>query len=68
MMQLTLKALRNNKNLTQAAAGQLLGVTEDTISNWERGLSYPNVPQIKRIEDLYGVPYSEIIFLPIKSV
>lgn len=64
-MALTLKAARVNKNLTQAEAAKLIGVTEDTISNWERMKSFPNVPQIHKIEEVYGVPYNALIFLPL---
>ena len=63
-MPVTLKAARVNKAYTQAVAARLIGVTEDTISNWERGKSFPNVPQIHKIEEVYGIPYNEIIFLP----
>ena len=62
-MAMTLKAARVNKNLTQAEAAKQIGVTEDTISNWERMKSFPNVPQIRKIEEVYGVPYNDLIFL-----
>lgn len=63
-MGLTLKAARVNKNLTQSEAARKIGVTADTIGRYERGLSFPDVPIIKKIEQVYGVPYSELIFLP----
>lgn len=63
-MPLTLKAARVNKHYTQAEAAKLIGVTEDTISNWERAKSFPSVPQIVKIEEVYGIPYNELIFLP----
>ena len=62
-MAMTLKAARININLKQEDAAKLLGITQDTLSNWENGKTFPTVPQIKKIEDLYGVPYSELIFL-----
>lgn len=62
-MAMTLKAARININLKQEEAAKKLGITQDTLSNWENGKTFPNVPQIKRIEELYGIPYSEIIFL-----
>lgn len=62
-MAMTLKAARINLNLKQEDAAKMLGITQDTLSNWENGKTFPNVPQIKRIEELYGLPYSEIIFL-----
>ena len=63
-MAITLKSARVNKNLTQAEAAKKLGISTDTLSNYERGKSFPDVPTIKRIEDLYGLPYSELIFCP----
>ena len=63
-MAITLKAARVNKNLTQKQAAELLGVTVEVIGNWERGITFPKIPMIKKIEQLYGLPYSEIIFLP----
>lgn len=63
-MAMTLKSARVNKYLTQAEAAKLLGISADTLSNYERGKSFPDVPVIKRMEDLYGVPYSELIFCP----
>lgn len=61
-MQLTLKAARVNKGYTQKQAAELLGITRDTLSNYERGKSYPDVPIIKKIEKLYQVKYEAIIF------
>ena len=63
-MPMTLKSARVNKGLTQAQAAQKIGVTVDTLSNYERGKSFPDVPVIQKIEIVYGVPYSELIFLP----
>lgn len=63
-MKITLKAARVNKFLTQKAAAELIGVTEDTISNWERGKSYPDALNLQQIEIVYGVNYNDIIFLP----
>ena len=63
-MAITLKSARVNKGFTQAKAAELIGITVDTLSNYERGRSFPDVPIIKRIEDVYGVPYNDLIFLP----
>lgn len=63
-MAITLKSARVNKNLTQAQAAALIGVTTDTLSNYERGKSFPDVPVIMKIEEVYGVSYSDLIFLP----
>lgn len=63
-MRVTLKAARTNVGLTQQEAADKIGVTVDTMSNWERAKSFPNALQIRRIEEVYGVPYDNLIFLP----
>ena len=67
-MQITLKAARMNKQLTQRDAAAKIGVTSDTIGNLERGKSFPDAMQIKRIEEVYKVRYDDLIFLPDKTL
>ena len=66
-MAITLKSARVNKGLTQVKGAKLIGITPDTLSNYERGKSYPDVPIIQKMEQVYGVSYSELIFLPINN-
>lgn len=61
-MKVTLKAARINAGLTQEEAARKLGVSEYSVSNWERGKTYPDIPALKKIEHLYGVDYKDIIF------
>ena len=63
----SLKAARITRNLTQREAALLIGVSVPTIANYEKGASFPDVPIIKKIEKVYGVPYSEINFFPPKK-
>jgi len=63
-MPISLKAARVNAGYTQEEAARLIGVTSDTLSNWERGLSYPNVIHLRAILDKYNVQYDDLIFLP----
>lgn len=63
-MGITLKAARVNKGYTQKNAAVAIGVSVDTLGKYERGLSFPDVPIIKRIETVYGVNYNDLIFLP----
>lgn len=62
---MTLKALRVNAGYTQIEAAKALGVTPETLSNWERAKTFPTVPQIKEIEKLYSTSYADIQFLPV---
>jgi transcriptional regulator with XRE-family HTH domain len=61
-MQINLKAARINKNLTQEEAAKQLGISKYTLSNYERGKSFPDVSVIKTIEKVYEVEYDNIIF------
>lgn len=59
---MTLKALRVNLGLTQAEAAGKLGVSVETLANWENGKTYPDVRNLRKIEELYKVDYSSINF------
>lgn len=62
-MSITLKAARVNKELTQVEAAKQLGISADTLRQYEIGNTYPDVPMIQKIEKLYGVSYNDIDFL-----
>lgn len=61
-MSITLKAARVNKGLKQAEAAKLLGIAVDTLRQYEAGNTFPDVPMIRKIEDLYCVSYNDINF------
>jgi transcriptional regulator with XRE-family HTH domain len=63
-LNISLKAARVNKDLTQKEAAKAIGVSVDTLANWERGKTYPNITRMDDIERAYGVSYNDIIFLP----
>lgn len=63
-MTITLKAARANKGLSQKEAAKLIGISESTLLNYEKGKRFPDVPVIKKIEDIYGIEYRDINFLP----
>lgn len=64
-MRMTLKTARELAGMTQSIAAQKIGVTEDTLGNYERGKTYPDIPVLRKIEDVYGVNYNQLIFLPL---
>ena len=61
----TLKTARELRGLKQSEAAEKIGVSVDTLSNYERGKSYPDIPTLRRIEEVYGLSYNELIFLPL---
>lgn len=63
MLQITLEAARVNANMTQEEAADKLGVSRQTIINWEKGRITPRVPEMKAISLIYNIP-EDNIFLP----
>ncbi|NHA35881.1 XRE family transcriptional regulator [Staphylococcus schleiferi] len=59
----TLKMLRAKYDLTQAQAGKKVGVSADVWHNWEKAKTFPNIPQLQKIEREFNVTYNDIIFL-----
>ena len=50
-----LRDLRKEKGLTQTALAQLLCTTQDTISLWELGKSYPDIPSLIELTKIFEV-------------
>ena len=44
----TLKTARERKGLKQVEAAKLIGVSVDTLGNYERGKSYPDIPILRK--------------------
>ena len=62
-MPITLKAARLNKGYDENEAARLIGISSDTLSNYERGKTFPDIPILKKIEEVYDVKYDDINFL-----
>lgn len=64
-MAITLKAARVNVGMTQEEAAKRIGVTANTISRWELGISAPTFRYMQPICEAYGLKsYDDIIFFP----
>ena len=63
-MAITLKAARVNAGLTRTEAAARIGVSPDTLANWERGKTAPSAIKLPAIESAYGIAYEQLIFLP----
>ena len=68
MPKITLKAARVNAGFTQKEAAKALGISNKTLVNWEKGVSFPKADMVDKICALYGVNYDNIIFLPLNSL
>lgn len=56
-----LRELRKEKGYTQEQLGELLGVTNKTVSRWETGNYMPPVEILQRLSELYGITINEIL-------
>ena len=59
-MQITLKAARINKGLTQEQVAAFVGVTKQTVGSWENGKTIPPIEKIELLCPLYEVSYNDI--------
>ena len=55
------KNARNQAGLTQEQAAEALGVSRQTVSNWETGKSYPDIVSVIRMSDLYNVSLDHLL-------
>lgn len=50
-----LKNARTKSGLTQEAVAEKIGVSRQTISNWENNKSYPDIVSVIHLSDLYAI-------------
>ncbi len=56
-----LKTARIDAGMTQEKAAEALGVSRQTISNWETGKTYPDIFSVIRMSDLYSVSLDHLL-------
>ena len=57
----SIKRLRRENNLTQETLAEFLGVTFQSVSNWERGESYPDITILPEIASFFKVSIEELL-------
>lgn len=60
-MEVSIRACRNNTGMRQKEFAEAIGVTLNTVSNWERGKTEPTISQLRKIAALSGIPFEYII-------
>lgn len=65
-IQISLAAARVNAKMTQVEAAKALGVSNQTICNWENGKAEPSISQARELSKLYKMDL-DFIFLPSQS-
>ncbi len=58
----TLKTIREMRGLSQIDAAKAIGISVDTLSNYERGKSYPDIPVLRKIERLITLSIISLFF------
>ena len=56
-----LKEKRTALGLSQEQLAEQLGITRQTIANWEKGKTYPDIASILKLSDLYGLSVDELL-------
>lgn len=56
-----LKELRKEKGFTQEQLGELIGVTNKTISRWENGNYIPPIECLEMLSDIYQISINEMV-------
>lgn len=55
--------LRKRKKLTQQELGELVHYTDKNISKWERGVSFPNNPNVLQdLAEIFDVSIEELMY------
>ncbi len=60
-LDINLARLRKSRGITQTELAQRLFVSNKTVSKWERGMGYPEMPQLLRLADIFGVSVDALI-------
>lgn len=66
MPKISLEAVRVNAKMTQKEWAERLGVSNNTVVNWEKGNTEPSLSKLREMSQLSGVPM-DFIFVPDKS-
>nr|WP_302596831.1 helix-turn-helix domain-containing protein [uncultured Cellulosilyticum sp.] len=54
-------SLRKEKNMTQKQVADAMGISDKTISKWERGLGCPDVSLLSELSNVLGVNVEKIL-------
>ena len=57
----TIKQIRKSRYLNQTEFANRIGVTQGAVSQWENGLTRPNLDQLRAISAAFNVSVNEII-------
>jgi len=56
-----IKQARSEKGFSQEVMAEKVGVSRQTLSNWETGKSYPDITNVIALSDVYGVTLDSLL-------
>ena len=56
-----LKDLRRKKDITQEELADILGVTSQSVSRWEKGVCYPDMELLPAIANYFNVTVDDLL-------
>jgi transcriptional regulator with XRE-family HTH domain len=56
-----LRDARQKHQLSQEQIAEMLGVSRQTISNWETSKSYPDIERVMRLAEIYHLSLDELL-------
>ena len=59
-----IQELRKARKMQQKELAILAGVTQPTVSSWERGTKEPTMENLEKLSAIFGVPIEEITSAP----
>lgn len=59
-IKISLAAVRVNTGMSQTEWARLIGVSNNTVSHWEKGYTVPNAMQLRKMSELSGIPIGNI--------
>ena len=63
-----IKQARSEKGFSQEVMAEKIGVSRQTLSNWETGKSYPDITNVIALSDVYGVTLDSLLVLTTNMV
>lgn len=67
-MKITIEAARVNARLKQKEAADKIGVTVQTLLNWEKGRTVPTIDNAIKMCEVYGIDLEYLNFFKPESI
>ena len=56
-----ISVLRKQKGLTQVQLGDMLGISDKSVSKWERGINAPDISLLNPLSDILDISVTELL-------